>query len=428
MIWRLFYNSLLVPLGWLGFQVYGLFNPKARRGIRGRKGLFTGLEARMRTLQTGGGDRTRRVWFHVSSMGEFEQARAVISLLREKHPGVGIIVSFFSPSGYEHSLASRDADVITYIPFDSRSNAGRFLEIVRPTAAVVMRYDLWPNHVWRMRATGVPVFLASATLKDSRLRRLPVIRSFYRSLYDALHSILTVSDEDASRFRGFGLVRARLDTVGDTRYDQVARRCEESKKKTLLPPRFLDGKTVFVVGSCWEEDEEIIVPALADFSQRHPALLTVLVPHEPTVEHLGQLEDRLEGKVSSIRFSQLLSYSGERAVIVDSVGILVSLYQYADIVFVGGGFGSGIHNVLEPAVYGVPVIVGPRCENSREAGELKGRGALRVVGDVAGFREEFGKLIGDAELRKRMGATALSFVSEKRGASERILSHLEKVL
>ncbi len=361
-------------------------------------------------------------------MGEFEQAKPIISALKAKRPDVMVAVTFFSPSGYEHSQSYREADLIAYLPFDSGANARRFVELLKPSAAVIMRYDLWPNHVWALRAAGIPAILANATMRTGGFRNFPLFSGYHRELYDALTAILTVTDGDRDTCLGYGVRRVVVETAGDTRYDQVARRCEESRKKRYFPEEMMRGKTVVVIGSSWEADERLLLPVFAEYCAARPDLLVVLVPHEPTPEHLEQLESRMNGGLSSIRFSQIVSYAGERVVIVDSVGILVSLYQYAHIVYVGGGFGAGVHNVLEPAVYGVPVMIGPNHGNSHEAKEMIKRDALIAVAGVDDARAGFGRLLEDPALRERIGRTAFGFVSERRGATAKILSYLEKVL
>ncbi len=424
MIWRLLYNSLFIPLGWLLFRLYGLVNNKARRGIAGRRELFEGIASKV-----SGWDKVRpRIWFHASSMGEFEQAKPIISALKQKRPDVLIVVTFFSPSGYEHSQSYREADLIAYLPFDSSSNARRFVALVKPSAAVIMRYDLWPNHVWALQVAGIPAILANATMRSGGFRNIPLIRGYHRELYDSLTAVLTVTDVDRDTCLAYGVRRAVVETAGDTRYDQVARRCEESRKKRYFPEEMLKGRTVVVIGSSWEADERLLLPVLAEYCAARPEILVILVPHEPTPEHLEELESRMIGALSSIRFSQIVSYAGEKVVIVDSVGILVSLYQYAQIVYVGGGFGAGVHNVLEPAVYGVPVLIGPNHANSHEAKELIRRDALMAVADSEEIRVALGRLLEDPALREKIGRTALGFVSERRGATAKILSYVEKVL
>lgn len=424
MIWRLVYNGILIPLGWLGFQLYGMVNAKTKRGIDGRRDLFARIAAASATWKKD----APRVWFHASSLGEFEQAKPIISSLKEKVPGLIVVVSFFSPSGYENSLSYREADLMTYIPFDSSANARKFVDVIKPTAAVVMRYDLWPNHVWRLYDQKVPTFLVNATMRRNSVRNFPLFRMFHRALYDSLRGILTVSDKDRELFLTYGLRDASVETIGDTRYDQVARRCEESKKKRYFPEAVLKGKKVFVVGSSWDEDERLLVPVLRSLGKTNPDLLTILVPHEPTTQHLMNLEDRMEGVISNLRFSQIVSYAGESVVIVDSIGVLVSLYQYADLVYVGGGFGDGIHNVLEPSVYGIPVVFGPKYENSQEATELLARGAVMSISDGDELHGTLSTLLGDQVLRQQMGEAAGRFISERGGATGRILSVISKLL
>jgi 3-deoxy-D-manno-octulosonic-acid transferase len=424
LIWRVLYNVVLIRIGWIGFQLVGLVNAKTKRGIRGRRDSFEKLTEASASWKSD----APRVWFHASSLGEFEQAKPIISALKAQIPGVIVVASFFSPSGYENSLSYREADLVTYIPFDSAANAKRFVETVRPAAAVVMRYDLWPNHIWSLRDHGVPTLLVNATMRKNSVRNFPLFRMFHRSLYESLRAILTVSAGDRDLFLSYGLPAAAVETAGDTRYDQVARRCEESKKRRYFPEEVLRGRKVIVVGSSWEEDERLIVPVLRDLVAADPGLLTILVPHEPTMKHLEDLEARMNGRISHIRFSQIVSYGGENVVIVDSIGVLVSLYQYADLVYVGGGFGDGIHNVLEPAVYGVPVVFGPKHENSQEAAELLARGAVVAISDGDGLRDALVKLLGDDGLRRDMGRTAGEFISERRGATARILSSLSELL
>ena len=420
----LFYNIVVVPIVWLAFQIYGTVNAKARRALEGRRRLFEELERDVARLRPD----SKRVWFHSSSMGEFEQAKPIIAELRRRHPEVQIIVSFFSPSGYEHSRSYKLADVICYIPFDSWKNARRFRACLRPSAAIILRYDVWPNHIWALQRAGIPTFIASATLRRDSLRHVPLLRWFHRALYNSLDYILTVSEEDRTLFAALRLGHPVLEVVGDSRYDQVVARSEESKKRQLLPEHLLLGRKVFVVGSSWTEDEVVVLRACEKVALRHPELLVVVVPHEPTIEHLERLEDELDGCLTHIRFSELVSYGGESCIIVDSVGILMSLYQHAHIAYVGGSFGSGVHNVLEPAAYGVPIIIGPVHENSQEAATLVRRGAIIVGHNEAEMTRQIELLLTNDAEAKRMAATSLAVIREQLGATRRFLSYVEKVL
>lgn len=422
-IWVAFYNVVFIPAFWVLATLGALFSSKIRRGIAGRKHLFEQLEHAVKALRG-----PRRIWFHSSSMGEFEQAKPIIAALRRKYKDLDIIVSFFSPSGYDHSKNYKLADIITYIPFDSAANARRFLDLIRPTAAVMVRYDVWPNHLWELRKRNIPTFIASATMRKKSARLLPIVRSFHHEVYQDLSSILTVSGNDAEAFRRFDLTVPEIHVVGETRYDQVWQRSEEAKTKHLIPQGIIKRKKVFVVGSSWTEDEEVLIPTFRKIVENEPAALMILVPHEPTLEALEHIEIDLDFKPTSIRFSDLNDYSNEKVIIVDSIGILMALYQYADVAYVGGSFKQGVHNILEPAAYGIPVLYGPKHHNSQEAVELTRRGGGVVVNNQQECYKALRRLLSDKSARQKSGAEALRLVKENIGATERFIDHLEKVL
>jgi 3-deoxy-D-manno-octulosonic-acid transferase len=418
-LWQFAYSLLVIPFLWTALRLLGLFNAKVRRGIAGRRGLFADLARRTAELPPG-----KRVWFHSSSMGEFEQAKPIIAALKRSAPEVRIIVSFFSPSGYEHSRKYPHADVICYLPLDTRRNARRFLDAIGPDAAVFIRYDVWPNHVWELRRRGIPSFIASATMRRQSERRMPVVRLFHHHVYDAIDEILTVSRADVEAFRFFRLRHPRVEAIGDTRFDQVTIRSTEARKHTTLPPGVTAGRKVLVAGSSWPEDEAVLLPAVARLQKEIPDLLTVLVPHEPTEIHLEELERELNGALTHTRFSELNEYAGEQVVVVDSIGILLRLYAHAHVAYIGGSFRQGVHNVLEAAVYGIPVVFGPKHRNSQEPLLLVERGGAFVVADDAELERTLRSLLTNAAGRERAGASAAAFVAANTGATERFLARL----
>jgi 3-deoxy-D-manno-octulosonic-acid transferase len=360
-------------------------------------------------------------------MGEFEQAKPIIAALRKKYRNIHIIVTFFSPSGYDHSKNYKLADIITYIPFDTKANAHRFLELVQPTAAVFVRYDVWPNHIWELTARNIPVFIANATMRPTSARFYPLLKNFHRLLFNNFESILTVSTQDADAFARFGLTHPSIESIGDTRYDQVWQRSADAKKKHLLPPALLKGKKILLAGSTWPEDEEVLFPSIKKILQYDSSVLVILVPHEPTEDALEEAETRLGSKPRSIRFSNLNDYANERIMIVDSIGILMALYQYASVAYVGGSFRQGIHNVLEPAVYGIPVVYGPKHTNSQEAIELLRRGGGFVVNDQQECYRTLRKLLDDKEANSAAGSKAFALVEGNIGATDRFIQHLENI-
>lgn len=421
--WKACYNFCILPLLWGVIRLLGLVRAKVRRGIRARSGLFTALRRELDALRPG-----KRVWFHASSMGEFEQAKPIIASLKERYADIRIIVTFFSPSGYENSRRYQLADVISYIPFDTASNARRFVEMVRPDCAVIIRYDVWPNHLWELERRGIPVLMANATMRMNSKRRIPVVRNFHHHVYNALQHILTVSEADATAFGVFKLTRPKVEAIGDTRYDQVSIRSREASKRHVLAESIVAGKSVLVAGSSWPEDEEVFLPVVLKLQESISNLLTIVVPHEPSLDHLEELEARLAGRSSSIRFSALNDYSGEPIIIVDSIGILLSLYAYAHLAYIGGSFKQNVHNVLEAAVYGIPVVFGPKHKNSQEAILLATSGGGFVVDDMQSMYRILRTLLGDSTKRHAAGTTAREFVASHTGATLRFLRHLEHYL
>ncbi|MBI3194920.1 MAG: 3-deoxy-D-manno-octulosonic acid transferase [Ignavibacteriae bacterium] len=422
--WSLFYNVLIVPIGWLAFHLLSFFDEKVKRGIEGRRNLFENLQRDVQRLRP----NAKRIWFHSSSMGEFEQAKPIIAELKKRYPEVEVVVSFFSPSGYDHSKNYKLADVICYLPFDSKNNAEFFLSIIHPTAAVMVRYDVWPNHLWQLKQKNIPIFIANATFRKSWVRNLPFIHNFFYQVYNSIDYILTVSENDKKGFQGLKLQHPVIEAIGDTRFDQVWRRSADSRTRHVLPKHIVDGKKIFVIGSSWLEDEVVLFPALIECSKSNENFLTVLVPHEPDEQTLERIEFMLNGKISNIRLSSLADYNSERIIVVDSIGVLMAIYQYAHVAYVGGSFRQGIHNVLEPAVYGVPLIIGPKHENSQEAMQLVKKEAAFVVTTSEETHQLLSKCLHDELFRQRAGTKAREFVEHNIGATERFLIRLAKVL
>ncbi len=423
--WYRLYNAVGVPFLYTGFCFVALVNSKVRRGIRGRKDFFKRLEEATSRLPEGG----PRFWIHSSSMGEFEQAKPLIERLKERFPRGSVIVSFFSPSVFEHVQEYRGADHLCYLPFDSRKRAERFLSLVRPDVAIVVRHDFWPNHLRQLNRQGVPTVLINCSVHISH--RFPLSLKIHQFFYSYFDLILTVSQEAKSVCETFRFEKGRVELVGDTRYDQVVRRAKEAEKIVEPLRKFKGRRRCFVVGSTWPSDEEILFGTLHRLLRERIDVWTVLVPHEPTKERLFQIERRLSSmELGFSRFSDLEaggSCDGE-VLVVDRVGILASLYALGELCFVGGGFGPGIHNVLEPAALGKVVLFGPRHKNSYEAGQLKKHG----VGFVVRSGEELYSLLlsflKDTGRLSEKGRMAADLVQENVGATERIVNRLEDLV
>ena len=421
--WFFVYNVIFLPSLYAGLKVIGTFNPKIRRGIKGRKRTFEELIVNSQRL-----DRSKKtIWFHSSSLGEFEQAKPIIQKLKDEK-GINVIITFFSPSGYDNSRKYPYADIISYLPFDTKSNAEKLINIIRPDLSIMMRYDIWPNMVWKLKQENIPAFIVDATMKKSSLRALPFLRSFHKVLFGSITKILTVSKADAEAFKLFGCKGDKVKVVGDTRFDRVYQKSVVARDKRLIQPSILAGKKILVAGSTWEQDEEVILPAFIKLAKYDKDVLLIIAPHEPDLLHLEKTENEFAGVLKTIRFSHLNNYSGERVIIIDSIGILLTLYTYADLAYVGGSFKQNIHNVLEAAVYGIPVMFGPKINNSQEALLLKEKGGGLVV---SGKREAYRRmrsLFSDENLRKSRGKISLEYVQENVGATSKIIEEIEKVL
>lgn len=420
---KFIYNYIVLPLLYIFFQFIRLFNKKVDSSIKDRKILFERLDIEIKKL-----DKSKKnIWFHASSMGEFEQAKPIIEKLKATEE-INIIATFFSPSGYNNSLKYPYADIISYIPFDNRSNIKRFLDIIKPDLVVFMRYDIWPNTIWELKNRNIPSFIVDATMRENSNRKIVFSNSFHKGLFSCFTKILTVSEEDKKNFLDFNIPDEKIKAVGDTRFDRVYGKSLTAKDKKILRDEIIKDKKILVIGSSWEADEEVILPSIIKLSKYINNLLVIIVPHEPTISHLEWTEHQLKNHVKTIRFSYLNDYQNEQVILIDSIGILLTLYYYADIAYVGGSFKQGIHNVLEPAVYGIPVVFGPKIETSQEAQYLiKIGGGFKVNNKIEAYKT-FKKLLTDNSLRNNAGTIAGDYVFSNTGATEKIISELKKYI
>ena len=413
---RLLYSFLFIPIIRLLFFVASFFNSKARRGYHGRRNLFEELEEKITRLS----DRTR-VWFHASSLGEFEQAKPIIEIL--KKAGYNIIVSFFSPSGYEHSQNYSNADVVTYIPLDSGRNAERFIRVVKPRVVVVMRYDLWMNHLIAAKEAGAKIIVADATFSVKLMQRAKFLRDFYKEVYSLADLVLATNSDNKKMFDYF-LGEGITEVAGDTRFDRVCSRRITNDLSERIPFKIDKSKRiVMILGSTWRSDIDIVGEAIKKLASRFAALLIFIVPHEPTAEEVGRLREQFpEARL----LSEIKSYEsgGVSFLIIDRVGLLTQLYVLGDIAYVGGGFGAGVHSVLEPAVYGMPIITGPRIERSDEAMQLMQDGALFFIKDSEAAYEMMLRMVENASAREKAGRIAKDYVDKNLGASSLVADRI----
>ena len=397
--------SFIIYLMLLGCRIASLFSPKVRTMMRGHADTWRKLR------KLSGSDRY--VWFHAASLGEFEQGRPLMERLRRQHPEKKILLTFFSPSGYEVRKNYDGADLICYLPIDTPLNARRFVRLVRPEAAYFIKYEFWRNYLDALYRRGVPTYSVSSIFRPGQVFFRWYGRRYARVLHHLTH--LYVQNESSRLLlRQIGVTQVTV--VGDTRFDRVID-IRNAAKPLPLVERFAGCWKVLVAGSTWQPAEDLIIP----YFNTHDTLKLVLAPHVVSEEHLRQIESKL--KRPAVRYSAATPKSVAEAdcLIIDCYGLLSSIYRYATVACVGGGFGVGIHNVPEAAVYGVPVIIGPNNQKFREARALIDNGGCREVRDAADFEREMNVFLTDREELNRAGKAAGDYIRDNAGATAMIM-------
>lgn len=425
---RVAYNAVL-PVAVAGAHAAARVLPKLRAALEGRRGFRARWESLARELTA------PPVWFHVASVGEFEQARPVISALERARPDIPVMVTFSSPSGYHfakkrESMESGSIRFIDYLPFDTAANMRSCLERARPRLLVFVKFDVWPNLVWEATARGVPVVLVDATLSASSGRLSLPARWLYREVYRRIDAILAISDEDAQRFRASVPEHASVSVVGDTRFDRVMERWEKRSASAFALPA---GGPTLIAGSTWPPDDERLLPALARLLAEDARLRVVLVPHEPTLAHVAPLvrwaaDSGLETRTASDGSLSAPGAANVRVVIVDVVGVLAEAYRFGDVAYVGGAFTTGVHSVIEPAIAGLPAVFGPKYDNSFEAIQLVLRGAARSIRSADDAYTALRAWLADDAARAAAGRAARDYVQSQLGATEKCMAALTRYL
>jgi len=400
-IWFLLYNIIAVPLQYLFYQVARHFNKKISEGISGRKGEMARIKRALASIA-----RTRiRILFHCVSVGEWEQALPLITRLKKDDPNIYIIVAFFSPSGYNYVKKHPDVDLKVYLPFDSYFRARAFLKLIRPDLWIIVKHDTWPNHLFAAHHLNIPAMLVDATLPANSRRLAPVVKHFNRHVYKAFHYMFPISEGDRDRFLQIYPYPERLMITGDTRFDQVYNRGQKALKEPAIQ-LFNNHTAVFIAGSIWPSDEKHLLPAVEQLMKQYSSLNVVLVPHETDERHIEEIESALKAaSIYSKRYSKIAEDGANetRVAIIDSVGLLARLYVQTDIAYVGGSFGPGVHNVMEPGILGKPVLFGPKYLNSFEAAELIRCGGGFAVNSSQELVEKVGEFLENEDMRLDAG-------------------------
>jgi 3-deoxy-D-manno-octulosonic-acid transferase len=412
---RAFYSLTIFFYG-VAIRLAALFHTKARLWVRGRKNLFEELETKIKSSSQ------PVVWFHCASLGEFEQGRPLMEEFKKRNPSYRILLSFFSPSGFEVRKNYPGADIICYLPLDTKGNAKRFVGLVNPSLVFFVKYEFWLNTLGEISKRNIPHFLVSGIFRADQI----FFKSHGGIFRDALRRfsfLFTQEKKSVELLKSIGITN--VIAAGDTRFDRVVE-IANSAKEIQLAKLFSgnDGK-VIVAGSTWPQDEELLFPAISTELKQDWRM--IIAPHELGEAHLSAIENALENsgikKQSIARFSKAdeATIATFKVLLIDNIGMLSSLYRYGNIAYIGGGFGKSIHNTLEAAVYGIPVVFGPRFEKFNEAKGLISAGGGFGVQDEPELKTVFQKLLSDKAVREDAGMKAGEFVKGNTGATEIIL-------
>ncbi|RRA97617.1 3-deoxy-D-manno-octulosonic acid transferase [Larkinella rosea] len=387
-------------------QVAAFFHPKARLAIRGRDGWLQQINAKL-------ADNAAPIaWFHAASLGEFEQGRPVMEAFRQQYPGYKILLTFFSPSGYEVRKNYAGADYIFYLPFDTPANARQFIDCVKPAVAFFIKYEFWYHYLRELNARHIPVFSFSAIFRPDQIFFKPY-GGFYRNFLRFFNHILVQNQESVDLLRSIGVTNVTL--AGDTRFDRV-KQVADAKKIIPIARNFKADTPLLVVGSAWQADMDVLIPFLKQFDQ---PLKVIIAPHEIHDDEIERWRSQLPGQ--TVRFSEAGNHSTLhpfRTLIIDNVGMLSSLYQYGEFAYIGGAFGKGLHNILEAATFRMPLFFGPNYGKFQEAVDLVKAGAAFPVSDSDQLNTVFRRIYADPS---KASAISGDYVTLNTGATSKVM-------
>lgn len=393
----------------LSIHIAALFNNKAKLWINGRKDIFKHLQNAFNN------EKSDIIWFHCASLGEFEQGRPIIEKIKGTHSHYKILITFFSPSGYEIRKNYTGADYVFYLPIDTAANAKKFIEIVNPKIAFFIKYEFWYHYLSTLKNKQIPVYLISALFRKNQIFFKPY-GSLYRNILKCYDYIFVQDDDSMELLMELG--HSNICVSGDTRYDRVSAIASQSKSLEIIK-EFKSDKNLIIAGSSWPNEEQLIATYIERKGFTHKF---IFAPHDISEAHLLQLE-RLFSKYKCIRYSKAEKNNVAQfdILLIDNIGLLSSLYKYADIAIIGGAFGSGLHNILEAVVYGCPVVFGPKYYRFPEAVDLLNiggacsvRNADELINDLA--------FLSSPENKEFLHKTCKDFVASRKGATEKIFN------
>lgn len=391
------------------------FHPKAKLWVEGRNDYFVELQRKMYK------NTSPIIWFHCASLGEFEQSRPLIEEIKNQYPAYNILLTFFSPSGFEVRKNYDKATYVFYLPLDTHFNARKFIRVVNPKLVLFAKYEFWHYYITELNQKKIPVISFSAIFRKDQIFFKPY-GSLYRDLLGKFNKIFVQNEESINLLKEINITNTEL--AGDTRFDRV-KALQETKKTFPLIEKFKDSKKLLVVGSSWEKDIDVLLPIIND-SQRE--LKIIIAPHEIDEKKISSMEKRIKRRL--LRFSEMKeeTITSYEVLIINNVGILSSLYQYADFAYVGGAFEKGLHNTLEPATFGIPIFFGPHYQKFQEAKDLIQIGSAFPVENSEQLKETFELIYQSEEKRHSIAQATRSFINRNIGATNKILNYCKQFL
>jgi len=407
--------NLVLNLYYLGIRIASVFNSKAKKFIDGRKDIFKTMEDKMAN------EIRKVVWFHAASLGEFEQGRPLIEAFKKKFSDYAVLLTFFSPSGYEVKKGYENADYVFYLPLDNRRNALRFIKLTKPSLVFFIKYEYWYHYIDCLKHDNIPVFSISSIFRPNQI--------FFKAIGELQRTTLRkidqffVQDNDSVKL----LAKIHIHNVtvsGDTRFDRVSEIARSSQSIDFVS-EFKGKSKTLVIGSSWKEDIEVVLP----FINQDPGIRFIIAPHEINEDSLQNMEDRI--RLPTIRYSRCngSKLADYKVLIIDNVGMLSKLYYYGEVAYIGGGFGKGLHNILEAAAFGLPIIFGNRnYRKFKEASDLIKEGGAFTVNDPEEFQRVIHQFLDNDQTLEKASDICKEFIQKRTGASRKILDHCSDLI
>ncbi|WP_337968580.1 glycosyltransferase N-terminal domain-containing protein [uncultured Flavobacterium sp.] len=404
----LFLYNLVVSIAGFFLKIVALFSPKIKLFTEGRKNVFTILEDKIKPT-----DKT--IWFHSASLGEYEQGLPVIEKIKEKYPSHKIIVTFFSPSGYEVRKNNTVTDVTIYLPLDTKSNAKRFLKLVHPELAFFIKYEFWLNYLKELENSKTPTYLISGIFRDNQMF-FKWYGGFYRKALKAFTYFFVQNEASKEKIEALGFQNVIVS--GDTRFDRVNAILERDNTLDFIE-NFKNNTPTIIIGSSWPKDEALLIEYINDA----PSMVKfIIAPHNIKADQIANLKSQITKSTILYSEKENQDLSNFKVFIIDTIGLLTKIYSYGTIAYVGGGFGNpGIHNILEPATFGIPIVIGPNYSNFAEAVQLVNLGGCLVISNADELKQNLDLLLNNESFLKEKSQICKSYIQDHKGATNTIM-------